>query len=61
MRRGRIFIYLAIFFLLALAGGFFFLRSQSTPSEVAVPTPALVEIVIAQQNIPQGAVIQRMF
>ncbi len=57
MRRGRIFIYLAIFFLLALAGGFFFLRSQSSPSQAVVPTPALVEIVIAQQNIPQGAVI----
>jgi len=57
MRRGRIFIYLALFFLIALAGGYFLLQGQSPGGSTAVPTPALVDIVIAQQNIPQGAVI----
>lgn len=59
MRRGSIFIILAIIILLALAGGYFFLQDQPAlgGGEVATPTPALVDIVIAQQNIPQGAVI----
>lgn len=57
MRRGRIFIYLALFFLIALAGGYFLLQGQSSGGSTAVPTPALVDIVIAQQNIPQGAEI----
>ena len=56
MRRGRIFIYLAVFLLVVLAGAFFFLN-QSAPDEVDVDAPALVEIVIAMQNIPQGAEI----
>ena len=57
MRRGRIFIYLALILLVALAGAFLFLRSRATPEETAAPAPALVDIVIAQQNIPQGAEI----
>ena len=59
MRRGRIFIFLAIFLLLILAGGYFFLQSQSSllGGEAVAPTPVMVDIVIAQQNIPQGAVI----
>ena len=57
MRRGRVFIYLALILLVALAGAFFFLRSRATSEEAAAPAPALVDIVIAQQNIPQGAEI----
>lgn len=57
MRRGRIFIYLALLILVALAGGYFLLQGQPGGGEAAVPTPAMVDIVIAQQNIPQGAVI----
>lgn len=57
MRRGRIFIYLALILLVALAGVFLFLRSRSAPDEAVAPAPALIDIVIAQQNIPQGAVI----
>lgn len=58
MRRGRIFIILAIFILLILALAYFFLQGQpSIGSQDAAPTPVMVDIVIAQQNIPQGAVI----
>ena len=58
MRRGRIFIYLAILVLVALAGGYFLLQGQSGGGgDVVVPTPVTVDIVIAQQNIPLGAVI----
>ncbi len=56
MRRGRIFIYLAVILLVALAGAFLFLRSRST-SETTVPEQVLVQIVMAEQNIPQGAEI----
>lgn len=58
MRRGRIFIYLALLILVALAGGYFLLQGQSGVGGGAVaPTPVMIDIVIAQQNIPQGAVI----
>ncbi|MCP4139385.1 MAG: hypothetical protein GY755_03685 [Chloroflexi bacterium] len=57
MRRGRIFIYLALILLVALAGAFLFLRSQSEPAVTDVPAPILVDIVIAQQKIPQGEII----
>ena len=57
MRRGRVFIYLAVILLIVLAGAFFYLKSQEKPVDTAVQAPALVDIVIAQQNIPQGAVI----
>lgn len=57
MRRGRVFIYLALILLVALAGAFLFLRNQSATEEAAAPAPALVDIVIAQQNIPLGVEI----
>jgi len=57
MRRGRIFIYLALILLVVLAGAFLFLRSRTAPEETAAPAPALVDIVIANQNIPQGVEI----
>lgn len=58
MRRGRVFIFLAIFILLALAGGYFFLQGQpGLGGEQVAPTPVLIDIVVAQQNIPQGTVI----
>ncbi|MBC8337018.1 MAG: hypothetical protein ISR59_06185 [Anaerolineales bacterium] len=57
MRRGRIFIYLALFLLVVLAGAYLFLRSRSAPEEAAAPAPVLIDIVIAKQNIPQGAEI----
>ena len=58
MRRGRVFIYLALILLVALAGAFLFFKNQTkTTEEASAPAPALVEIVIAQQNIPQGAEI----
>ena len=57
MRKGRVFIFLALILLVALAGAFFFLRSQSAADEELAPAPVMVDIVIAQQNIPQGAKI----
>jgi len=57
MRRGRIFIFLALILLIALGGIFFFLKSRSTPSQEVVQGPVLVDIVVAEQNIPQGAEI----
>ncbi|NOY97771.1 MAG: hypothetical protein GXP40_01005 [Chloroflexi bacterium] len=57
MRRGRIFIYLALILLIALVAGFLFLRQASERTASAVPTPSLVEVVVAGQNIPQGGVI----
>lgn len=57
MRRGRIFIFIALILLIALGGVFFFLKSRSTPSQEVVQGPALVDIVVAEQNIPQGAEI----
>ncbi len=56
MRKGRVFIYLAVILLVALAGAFLFLKSRSTP-ESEVPEQTLVKIVMAEQNIPQGAEI----
>ena len=57
MRRGRIFIYLALVLLVVLAGAFLFLRSQTASIEEAAPAQVFVDIVIAQQNIPQGGEI----
>ena len=57
MRRGRVFIYLALILLVVLAGAFLFIRNQSDAEEIAAIAPASVDIVIAQQNIPQGAEI----
>lgn len=58
MRRGRVIIFIAVFALLALVGSYFFLQSQpNAAGEAVAPTPILVDIVVAQQNIPQGTVI----
>lgn len=56
MRRGRIFIFVALILLIALAGVFFFLQSRSAPTEEA-SAPVMVEIVIATQDINQGTEI----
>ena len=56
MRRGRVFIYLAVILLVALAGAFLFLRNQASVVP-EVPEQVLVKIIIAEQNIPQGAEI----
>lgn len=56
MRKGRIFIYLAVVLLVALAGAFLFVQSRPS-KEIEPPQQALVKIVMAEQNIPQGAEI----
>jgi Flp pilus assembly protein CpaB len=58
MRRGRIFIYLALILIVGLVVAFLALR-QLAPQMLAQtpPTPTLVEVVIAGQNISQGATI----
>ncbi len=61
MRRGRIFIYLALIIIIALGGGAYYLwthRTPATPPE-SQPTQAVtfVEIVTAGQNIPPGTLI----
>jgi Flp pilus assembly protein CpaB len=63
MRRGRIFIYLALIIILVVVAGFFFIRSrQKTPAQTAAFTPTApamryVEIVTAGQNIATGTMI----
>jgi Flp pilus assembly protein CpaB len=63
MRRGRIFIYLALIVVIAVAAGaFYFLRHPSpgkpTPvATLATPQVAFVQIVTAGQNIYPGAPI----
>lgn len=57
MRRGRIFIYLALILLLALGGGYWFLNQNVDGGASGVPTPSLVEVVVAGQNISQGSTI----
>lgn len=63
MRRGRIFIYLALIVVIAVAAGaFYFLRQSPTahPTPVATqttPQVALVQIVTAGQNIYPGTPI----
>lgn len=63
MRRGRIFIYLALIVVIAVAAGaFYFLRQSPTahPTPVATqatPQVAVVQIVTAGQNIYPGAPI----
>ena len=56
MRRGRIFIYLAIILLVALGGVYFFLQKPSDPT-AETQEQTSVKIVMAEQNIPQGAEI----
>ena len=60
MRRGRIFIYLALILIVGLGAAYFFLRnSGSLGGLVASPTQAYkqVSIVVAGQNIPRGKLI----
>ena len=61
MRRGRIFIYLALIIILAVAAGgaYLYLRRSTTPPPVAQPTPQIqyVNIITAGQNIAPGTLI----
>lgn len=56
MRRGTVFIFLALLVLLGLVGTYFFLQGQPGLNAEAGPTPMpMVNVVVAGQNIPQGA------
>lgn len=58
MRRSTVFVVLALLVLLGLGGAYFFLQGQPTLGRDAAPTSLpMVEIVVAKQNIPQGAEI----
>jgi pilus assembly protein CpaB len=62
MRRGRIFIYLALIVIVGVAGAalyFLRLRPAATPPPVGTPVPQVryVEIITAGQNIYPGTVI----
>ena len=62
MRRGRIFIYLALIIIVVVAGGFLYLRfrpAASPPPVATVETPQVryVGIITAGQNISPGMVI----
>jgi len=61
MRRGRIFIYLALILIIGVAAGYFYLRSKGMlgTQPNAIPTPEVrnVEVVTAGQNIPPGTLI----
>ena len=60
MRRGRIFIYLALILIVGLGAAYFYLRkSGSLGGVVAPPTQSFpqVSIVVAGQNIPRGKLI----
>jgi len=63
MRRGRIFIYLALIIVIAVAAGAFYYLSQAKPRQptpvatLATPQVAFVQIVTAGQNIYPGAPI----
>ena len=57
MRRGRVFIYIALILLLALGGGYWFLTQNSSESASAVPTPSLTEVLVVAQPIPLGGTI----
>lgn len=58
MRRGRIFIYLALILIIGVAAAYFYLRSKGMlglgPSASPIPEVRNVEIVTAGQNILQG-------
>lgn len=65
MRRGRIFIYLALILILGVVAVFVVYtrfiqpRDQAAEMEVPVPTPIIetVDVVIATQIIPRGAIV----
>jgi hypothetical protein len=55
MRRGRIFIFLALIAIVVLVVVFVLVRQLGASSgPQAVPTPSMVEILVAAQSIPQG-------
>ena len=61
MKRGRVFIYLALIIIVALAAGGAYLwmhRAPATPQGTPTPSvPQFVEIVTAGQNITPGTAI----
>ncbi|MBA4379662.1 MAG: Flp pilus assembly protein CpaB [Anaerolinea sp.] len=61
MRRGRIFIYLALILIIGVAVAYFYLQSKGLvgPASSATPVPEvrMVEIITAGQNIPPGTQI----
>jgi len=57
MRRGRIFIYMAVIVIIGLVVVYILLKQYSKPTIQAPPTPSLVDVFIAGQNIPQGSTI----
>jgi Flp pilus assembly protein CpaB len=63
MKRGRVFIYLALIIIIAVAAGGYYLLKRGTPSSpnlsatLATPQTTTVEIVTAGQNIPPGTAI----
>jgi Flp pilus assembly protein CpaB len=62
MKRGRVFIYLALIIIIAVAAGGYCLYQRSKPGAAAplatpTPPPTTVEIVTAGQNIPPGTPI----
>jgi Flp pilus assembly protein CpaB len=61
MRRGRIFIYLALILIIGVVAAYFYLHSKGMlgTQPIAIPTPEVrnVEVVTAGQNILQGTQI----
>lgn len=57
MRRGRIFIYLAFILIVALGAVILLMRQFAIRPAQEVPTPSMVDVIIAGQNIPQGVTI----
>jgi Flp pilus assembly protein CpaB len=62
MKRGRVFIYLALIIIIAVAAGGYYLyqrsaRAAATPLATVTPQTTTVEIVTAGQNIPPGTTI----
>ncbi len=68
MRRGRIFIYLALIIILGLVAAFVLFRrfSSQTPAEVPevvegdivpTPIPEVNEVVVVTQNTPRGTLL----
>ncbi len=65
MRRGRIFIYLALIIILGIAAAFLWLQrsNQATPDEagldIPIPTPVIedIQVVVVTQNTPRGTLL----
>ncbi len=64
MRRGRIFIYLALILILGLAALVLFWQRYGKPAELASGAPAptqvvdIVNVIVVTQKIPRGGVVQ---